>query len=96
MSTPELVNHTVVVGTPFIFTADNMKNMNEHCIVSSGGTLAVEWEATDGTYKALTPASGDWTTPNTWLATTIPSFRLTASGSDCVVSAHSTFSGAVR
>ena len=96
MSTPELVKHTVAVGTPYIFTADNMKNMNEHCFVSTGGTLTIEWETTDGSYVTLSPASGFWTTPNTWQATTIPSFRLTATGADCVVSAHSTFSGAIR
>ena len=95
MSQPEINEQIVEVGTPVIFgaTFDNMKDMNEHCFVSRGGTLAIEWKTVGGSYTTLTPPSGDWKTPETWQAQGIHSFQLTATGSSCFVTANSTVNG---
>lgn len=95
MSSPELIDSEVEVGTPVIFgdKFPNMKDMNEHCFSSRGGTLAIEWKTKGGTYVTLVPATGDWLTPNTWQSQGIESFRLTATGSSCFVTASSTVNG---
>ena len=95
MSSPELINSEVEVGSPVIFgaTFSNMKDMTEHCFSSHGGTLAIEWKVNGGSYVTLIPATGDWLTPNTWQSQGIESFRLTATVSSCFVTASSTVNG---